>query len=111
MRSYAKLIWEQVVRYTFLDFLTAGFLCTVFYVLARAICTLSRIDAPYETYAVESIRSLSLIYVVSIVMTSAYWHFRLVRLFLKSKTDRDACSAIQDGEGGTTEGREADVKC
>lgn len=106
MRLYAKLIWENVLRYTLLDLLTASVLCTAFYFLARLLCAIGRVDTLYEDYAMHSIHLLSLIYVLSIMTISAYWHFRLMKLLPRDRTNTQMAEATQNATLGATEAGE-----
>jgi len=110
MKRYAKLIWEYVVRYTLLDFLTAVFLTGTLYLVTEIVCTLTRVGDPYRAYATQSIKLLGLIYITSILVTSCWSHIRLLLQFVKSEAKGDA--SLQDKETDSTSGttRESEAK-
>lgn len=111
MKRYTKLIWEYVVRYTLLDFLTAVFLTGILYLFTEIVCTLTQVGDPYRAYATQSIKLLGLIYIASILVTSCWRHIWLLRQFVESEAKGD--TSPQDKKTDSTSGTtgESESKC
>ena len=111
MKRYAKLIWENVVRYTLLDFLTAVFLTCTLYLVSEIVSTVTRVGDPYRSYATQSIKLLGLIYITSIFVISCWRHIWLLRQFVESEAKVDTSSQDKeiDSTSDTTGESEAKV--
>jgi len=111
MKRYAKLIWEHVVRYTLLDFVTAVFLTGTLYLVTELVCAVTRVGDPYHGYATQSIKLLGIIYIASILVTSCWAHIKLLWYFVEGEAKGDTSS--QDKETVSTSGvtGESETKC
>ena len=111
MKRYAKLIWEHVVRYTLLDFLTAVFLTGTLYLVTKLVCAVTRVGEPYCYYATQSIKLLGLIYIASILVTSCWGHIRLLGQFVQSEDKGDKSPKNKETESTSGATGESEAKC
>lgn len=109
MYRYAKLIWKYVARYALLDLLIAAFFVAVLYLITRLACAIAGVSDHLEGYATQSIKLLGIIYIVSILATSCHDHIRLLRLFVKSETERIGSARDAENNVGSTKTGESET--
>ena len=110
MKKYAKLIWQNVLRYTLLDFLTSVFITGILYLFTKLICIFINDSNPFSIYALQSVKLLGLLYILSISATSYWCHLKLFKHLSVNEVKKEPpLTEENDSSNNTTS--ESEVKC
>ncbi|MBN2182629.1 MAG: hypothetical protein JW715_12015 [Sedimentisphaerales bacterium] len=104
MKNYAKLIWENVIRYSLLDLFTSFFLLVAMYILIKIIFIF---DNTFRIYALKSFKILALLYITAILVTSCWYHIKLLKLLVINEyKNKNSTSEKNESANNTKDERE-----
>jgi len=111
MRRYCRLIWECVLRYSIVDCVTAVVIIALLAGVSSLICAVAQMNDAYVEYVRQSITVLALIYIASILFTSAWKHVELARSFGKNEVGTDTATESKPRESVGKESEAGTDKC